>query len=117
MIQEGQIVLFQFPQTNLTNGKLRPALVVRRLPGDYKDWLVCMVSSQLKQVIKDFDEVIRQDDDDFNTSGLKSESVIRIFRLAVVDQSIFIGRIGEISLARLTKIQTTLSYWLMNKLN
>ena len=51
MISEGQIVLFRFPQTNQQAGKLRPALVVRKLPGRYEDWLISMVSSQLNQDI------------------------------------------------------------------
>jgi len=33
MIAEGQIVLFRFPQTDQTKGKLRLALVIRQLPG------------------------------------------------------------------------------------
>jgi len=40
MIAEGQTVLFRFPQTGQTEGKLRPALVLRRLPGQYNDWLI-----------------------------------------------------------------------------
>jgi hypothetical protein len=42
MISEGQIVLFRFPQTDLQAGKLRPALVVRKLPGRHEDWLIAM---------------------------------------------------------------------------
>ena len=37
MIEEGQIVLFRFPQSDFRRGKVRPALVIRRLPGDYDD--------------------------------------------------------------------------------
>jgi mRNA interferase MazF len=40
MIQEGQIVLFRFPYADQKDGKLRPALVVRQLPGAYDDWLI-----------------------------------------------------------------------------
>ena len=58
MISEGQIVLFRFPQTDQQSGKLRPALVVRKLPGRYEDWLVCMISSQLNQEVTGFDETI-----------------------------------------------------------
>ena len=47
MIRERQVVLFRFPQTNQTIGKLRPALVIRKVPGPHKDWLICMISSQL----------------------------------------------------------------------
>lgn len=38
----GQIVLFNFPQTDLIIGKKRPALVLKSLPNNYQDWLVCM---------------------------------------------------------------------------
>ncbi|KKO19969.1 MAG: hypothetical protein BROFUL_01317 [Candidatus Brocadia fulgida] len=33
MITKGQIVLFKFPQTDQKEGKLRPALILRELPG------------------------------------------------------------------------------------
>ena len=65
MIQEGQITLFRFPQTDLTVGKLRPALVLRKLPGPYDDWLICMISSQLSQKIPEFDVVVYENDPDF----------------------------------------------------
>ncbi len=71
MITEAQIVLFRFPQTDQTEAKLRPALVLRRLPGHYDDWMICMISSQLHQKIPDFDEVITSTDSDFRQSGLK----------------------------------------------
>jgi mRNA interferase MazF len=49
MKRAGQIVLFRFPLADLASGKLRPALMLSRVPGPYEDWLVCMVSSQLRQ--------------------------------------------------------------------
>ena len=33
MKQAGQVVLLRFPQTDLAEGKLRPALMLGRLPG------------------------------------------------------------------------------------
>ena len=39
MKQAGQVVLFRFPHADLEEGKLRPALLLRRLPGEYDDWL------------------------------------------------------------------------------
>ena len=48
MKQAGQIVLFRFPQTDLEEGKLRPALLLNKVPGEYDDWLICMISSQLR---------------------------------------------------------------------
>jgi mRNA interferase MazF len=71
VIAQGQIVLFRFPQTDLQLGKLRPALVLRKLPGCNEDWLICMISTQLGQEIIDFDETISPQDSDFKRSGLK----------------------------------------------
>jgi mRNA interferase MazF len=76
MKQAGQVVLFRFPQTDLGEGKPRPALLLGKLPGKYDDWLICMIFGQTCQYIDQFDEVIREDDEDFDASGLKKESVI-----------------------------------------
>lgn len=112
MISEGQIVLFRFPQTDQTTGKLRPALVIRRLPGPHNDWLICMISSNLDQNVPDFDEVIIPNDVDFKDSGLKVPSLIRIGRLAVVDGDILIGKLGQIGTQRLLRIKQKLSIWI-----
>jgi mRNA interferase MazF len=62
-----------------------------KLPGDFDDWLVCMVSSQVRHFVTGFDEVVRQTDDDFAESGLKTESIIRVGRLATVQGDILMG--------------------------
>jgi len=113
MIAEGQVVLFKFPYSNLTEGKLRPALVIRRLPGNYDDWLICMISSQAHQQLSNINELIKPDDVDFIQSGLKTASVIRLFRLAVVEGSFLIGKIGQIDDSRLEKIKKTICKWIV----
>ena len=113
MIEEGQIVLFRFPQTDQTEGKLRPALILRQLPGQYNDWLICMISSQLDQKIIEFDEIISPNDTDFNQSGLKFSSVIRISRIAVVSRDILLGKLGQIDSQRLFRIKQKLSNWIL----
>lgn len=112
MISEGQVVLFRFPQTDQREGKLRPALVLRRLPGLYNDWLICMISSRLSQYIKNIDDKITLSDQDFQESGLKQSSVIRVSRLAVVDGGILIGKLGQIENARLVKLKKNLCDWI-----
>jgi len=113
MVREGKVVLFRFPLTNRTGAKLRPALVVREAPGHHEDWLICMISSQLSQEVPGFDEIISEKDDDFVSSGLKQASLIRIARLAVVEKTVLIGAIGEISPARLNRIKHRLSDWVL----
>lgn len=88
----GQIVLFQFPQTDLIVSKKRPALLLKSVPNSYEDWwLVCMISSKTGQEIIGLDEIISPLDSDFSETGLKSESVVRVSRLAVVSQKYFLA--------------------------
>jgi len=111
MITESYIVLFRFPQTDQQIGKLRPALIIRKLPGHYNDWLICMISTQLDKEISGFDEIITANDPDFAESGLKESSLIRISRLAVVNGDILLGTIGQIDDLRLNRIKQNLSQW------
>lgn len=112
MKEPGQIALFQFPQADLSEGKLRPALLLNEVPGPYEDWLICMISSQVHQRIDGFDELIEEDDEDFARSGLKVTSVIRMGRLAVVEGAMLEGSIGTIGPERMTRIRKRLAEWI-----
>jgi len=94
---------------------LRPALLLGKLPGEYDDWLICMISSQTRQYIAGFDEIVQEEDDDFGASGLKVSSVIRVGRLAVVSGEILIGAIGQVSNKRLSRVKQNLANWLAEK--
>lgn len=112
MIQPGQIVLFHFPRADLAEGKLRPALVLTQLPGEYDDWLVCMISSQTRHYVADFDEIIQEGDADFEPSGLKLTSVVRAGRFAVVEDKMLLGAVGQIAPERLQRIKDRLGTWI-----
>ena len=112
MRQPGQIGLLEFPQTDLTQGKRRPVLLLAQVPGPHGDWWVCMFSTQSGQAVPDFDEIVRPEDSDFAASGLRTESVIRIARVAVVEPSRLIGAIGTIAPERLAHIRQRLADWL-----
>ena len=113
MKKPGQVALVPFPRVDLTPGKPRPVLLLARVPGPYQDSLVCMLSTKLHQAVQGFDEVINGNSSDFEQSGLKVSSVIRVARLAVVSEEMLVGRIGEISEQRLRRIQTTLADWIL----
>ncbi|HYW34121.1 MAG TPA: type II toxin-antitoxin system PemK/MazF family toxin [Balneolaceae bacterium] len=95
MKEAGQIVLFEFPQGDLREGKLRPALLLSKLPGTYDVWMICMISSKLHQKVDDFDEIVAEEDSDFKKTGLKTASLIRLGRIAVIDDDIWEGTIGK----------------------
>ena len=108
----GQIVLFEFPQTDFSSTKLRPVLLLAQLPGDYDDWLIWMISTKKYQYVEGLDEIITEASPDFTNSGLKAESVIRATRIAVIFSEILVGTIGEISQERLARIKKNLAEWI-----
>jgi mRNA interferase MazF len=71
-----------------------------------------MISTQIAQAVPGVDELIDADDADFAKTGLKSASVIRLTRLAVVSDSIFTGSIGQMSAARLGVLKKRLAQWI-----
>jgi mRNA interferase MazF len=111
MPHPGQVVVFAFPETGQGQGKLRPALLIAPTPGTYDDWLACMISSQLRHEINGFDEIVRPGDADYEASGLKVASLIRISRLAVIASSTLEGAIGSIAEERLSRIRKNLATW------
>jgi len=113
-MKPGQIVLFSFPKIQQKQIKLRPALMIAKFPTIYEDWLICMISSNLKQYTANFDEIIEKSSKDFVQSGLKTDSVIRVSRLAVVEGNKLKGAIGYISQQRLITIKHNITSWLIN---
>lgn len=72
-----------------------------------------MISSQIRHYLPDFDELLDENAPDFAQSGLKNESIIRVERLAVVEEEILLGEIGQISAERLMRIKQHLSDWIL----
>jgi mRNA interferase MazF len=110
--EAGQVVLLRFPYADLREGKLRPALLLCKLPGKYDDWLTCMITSQLWQYTPGFDHMIQEGDPDFEDSGLKMDSVIRVGRLAVVEGDLLLGALGQISAEILRQIKARVAEWI-----
>ncbi|MCB1234064.1 MAG: type II toxin-antitoxin system PemK/MazF family toxin [Verrucomicrobiae bacterium] len=107
MVLEGEIVVAKLPQADGAS-KLRPVVLLRELPG-FGDFLVCGVSSQLRQAVPDFDEVIHAGSMDFQKTGLKVSSVVRLAFLAVIPVVDFKRRLGKVSPEILDRLRGTLS--------
>ncbi len=108
---ESDVVLTAVPQADGTI-KNRPAIFLREMP-PFKDLLVCGISTQLRQEVKGFDELISVVDTDFAESGLKRESLIRLGFLAVLPQNRVAGIIGSISSERHKRLLKKLSVYLV----
>ena len=102
-MKEKEIVLTKIVQSD-GNFKLRPVLVLRKMP-TYDDFLVCGISTQLHQEIKNFDAIL-----EVNTqTNLKSKSLIRLSFLAVLPSKELVKSIGV--------IDTVLHNLLLNRLS
>ncbi|MEH2000143.1 MAG: type II toxin-antitoxin system PemK/MazF family toxin [Nostoc sp.] len=110
-MKEGNIILTPIPQAN-GEIKNRPTLILREMP-KYQDFLICGISTQLKQYIPNFDEIISPNDDEFKFSGLVRQSVIRLSFLSVITRNSIIGSIGTISTERHKKLLHNLSQYLI----
>ena len=106
-MKERDVVLAPLPQAT-GQVKNRPAIVLRAMP-PYGDFLVCGVSTQLRQEMAGFDDPIGPGDPDFLESGLKAPSLIRLGFLAVLPASELLGAIGSISEDRHERLLDRLS--------
>jgi mRNA interferase MazF len=96
MPTRGDIVLARFPFTDGRGAKLRPVVVLARVPGPHDDFLVLFISSQVRLAVPGVDVVLASHHPAFAGSGLKVTSVLRIGKLATVSSDLIIGPLGEI---------------------
>jgi mRNA interferase MazF len=109
-MREGQIFLTPLPQAD-GHKKARPALALREMPR-FGEFLVCGISTQVHLLIPDFDELITSRDQDFATSGLLGNSLIRLGFLAVLPRKKIMGSIGAVSPERHRRLLERLSDYL-----
>ncbi len=112
-MKKGNVVLTAIRQAD-GEIKKRPAVVLRVMPR-YRDLLVCGISSQLHQHVKGFDEIVSRADADFASSGLLSDSLIRLGFLSSMPRKDIEGSIGAISPKRHKRLLKTLSDYLVGK--
>lgn len=89
-MQEGDIAI-AFIQQSDGSRKPRPVLLLRQMPG-YGDYLVCGISTQLRQAVLGFDEVLIPHAD----NQLRAASVVRLSNLIALSLSDIDRAIGFI---------------------
>ncbi len=94
----GEVVVIPFPQTDLTVGKRRPALVIANLPGD--DLILCQITTRARS--DGFS--IPLDTGDFERGQLAHASFIRPQRLFTVEQGVILYSIGKVKTAKLAEV-------------
>jgi mRNA interferase MazF len=98
----GDIVVLPFPQTNLQQGKRRPALVVVDLPGD--DLILCQITSQSHRDSYS----VTLESADFQRGQLHVRSYVRPNRLFTVEQSVVLYTAARLTQSKLDETLATL---------
>ena len=99
VLNRGDIVLVPFPFTDLTSTKVRPAVVIssdsiNRKSGDI---IVAFISSVAPPQIETADFLITNSESDFKSTGLKTDSVFKMAKIATLSRSLMLRKIGEVS--------------------
>lgn len=90
----GDLVLVNFPFTDLSGQKLRPALVVGRPIGE--DLIVSFITSRGTSTDPRAEYQLPAQHPEFASTGLKAPSLIRLNKLATLDRKLVTRRIGHI---------------------
>jgi mRNA interferase MazF len=109
-MRAGEIALTPLSQAD-GQVKNRPVLLLCEMP-PFGDWLVCGISTQLRQEVAGFDEAINLGDEDFPNSGLKMASLVRLGFLAALPKANLLGSIGCVSEERRKRLVQRLSDFL-----
>ena len=88
-MRKGAIILVPFPFTDLSNNKIRPALVLASSHGE--DCIVAFISSVPKRRSV-FDITVKAT----RANGLKVESTIKADKIATLQKKILMGHIGRL---------------------
>ena len=94
-LSRGNVVLARFPFTDLTGTTLRPAVIVSQ--GQLGDDLVLVaISSVVRGALAPADYTVESNHPEFISTGLRVTSVIRVHKLATVERSVIIRRLGSL---------------------
>ncbi|MFB3764990.1 MAG: type II toxin-antitoxin system PemK/MazF family toxin [Methanotrichaceae archaeon] len=90
---KGKIVVIPFPFTDLSAYKRRPALILHETKYDV---VVAYISSVIPLAPSSTDVLILQGNQSFIGTGLITDSVITLDKLATVEKSLIIRTLGEV---------------------
>lgn len=101
-MQTGDIVIVSFPFTDLINYKARPAVIVTSTKDKYEDAIVCLITSKVVEPIGALQILLQPD----SANNLKVPSVIKVSRIATVEQDKILATIGKLNNSQLTEFKS-----------
>lgn len=105
MYKPGDVVLVNFPFTDLISSKVRPAVVIA---AKGEDVIILGIFSKIPEKIQESWFIVDETDDYFTKTGLKKKSIIKTEKIAVVHNSVIRKSLGALSLNVFAEIKTKL---------
>ncbi len=105
---KGDIIVINFPYSDLVNYKKRPALVLKVPNGE--DIIVCQITSSSSEKSLE----ISLHDQDFQSGKLKINSYIRIDKIFSIEKSLIDYKIGSLRCEKFNEFMEKLVYFLKN---
>jgi len=92
-MKTGEIILIPFPFAELTNKKVRPAIVICETKDFYKDPVICAISSVVPKNLTVNEMSLKKD----STNNLRVNSVVKIDRIVTAKRSDVIAVLGRLN--------------------
>jgi mRNA interferase MazF len=106
-LKKGDIVLAEFPFTDLSQKKLRPALV-RWASSTIDEITICFISSQNVTSLSLDEFALNASDTEFTRTGLRVSSKVRVTRLVSLEQRLILRRLGELGSQQMLELNATI---------
>jgi len=107
VLTRGDIVVAAFPYTDLSGQKRRPALVLNDNTA-HGDVILAFISTQIPSQLSPTSILLTNTDPDFQQTGLKTDSVIRLDKLATIERRVITRRLGKLSPSKLFVVDKAL---------
>ena len=106
-MHKGDIVLVPFPFTDLSQAKLRPALVLW-VDNTSDDVTLCFISSQNVSSLTPEEFVLNPSDSEFPDTGLRVASKVRVTRIATIERRLITRRLGKLGTNQMQQLNTVM---------
>ena len=99
---KGEVVVFPFPYTNLSETKKRPALIVAKLKGEN------VILAQITTVKRKDGDLVSLSKKDFASGFLKQDSFIMPSIITTAESSSILYKIGKIKQEKIKEVEKKL---------
>jgi mRNA interferase MazF len=106
-LSKGDIVLVEFPFTDLSQTKLRPAIVLS-VSATFNDVTLCFISSQNVNSLSPEEFALNNSDPDFLETGLRVSSKVRVTRMITLQRQLLQRRLGKLSSKQIQQLDALL---------